>query len=551
MFKVVCVVDKEGTALDRLAKGVAKYHDNIEYHVLAIHPKRPEEEQLRAFFEVALTADVIDWQYCRTSEMMLNKYSDMLSSQRHILTHNNPYSIHESDWNEYHMVVGNNKEIYDALGKVTESQVEYVPLAVDTDFWTFNPDYHFGGIADSWKRATDLAYKPSVIMVANRIESKKGILPVAKACQKLGIKMILVGSISDGDYFREVMNTGVIHFHEKVTNEQLRDLYYEASLHVCNSVDNFESGTMPILEAMLCGTPVLTRKVGHVPELNTNENMVIHYGSPDDVEKIAELIDKTIRDKKRLMEMRDKAWQTAKARSFERRAYLYQKLYREVMHPLQTQAVSVVVPVYDKPELYLKTLNAIANQTYKNIELIVVDDMNYTTRKELRLEGNREIVAAFAQYVNFPVRYIYTAGVLDDYGLARARNTGTIEATGDVMIYCDQRMVMKEDAIEQFLAAMKPKYWLYGNKGGKKDFVENFSAAYRTDVINAGMFCERMDVYGGMSQELRYRLRNQGLQTEYVEKAEATAVGKSGNRSRKRADIIRMKNRLFKMGLEA
>ena len=48
MLKVLCVVDKEGTALDRLAKGVAKYHENIDYNVVSVHPKRPDGACLAA-----------------------------------------------------------------------------------------------------------------------------------------------------------------------------------------------------------------------------------------------------------------------------------------------------------------------------------------------------------------------------------------------------------------------------------------------------------------------------------------------------------------------
>ena len=38
MLKILCIVDKEGTALDRLAQVWQKYHDNLEYKVLAVTP---------------------------------------------------------------------------------------------------------------------------------------------------------------------------------------------------------------------------------------------------------------------------------------------------------------------------------------------------------------------------------------------------------------------------------------------------------------------------------------------------------------------------------
>lgn len=519
MLKIVCIVDKENTAIDRLAKGNGKYHSNLEYVVLDVHPKRPDAKQLERFEAEAIDADIIDWQYFRTAEMLREKY-DWLKDKKQILTHHNPYSIRESDWNGYDMVIANNETIYKELGSITEKPVEYIPNCIDTDFWLYN---------QNWEPSKN------VIMVANRIESKKGVLEVAKACHELDFNFILVGSVSDTNYFYEVMQTGA-EYHEQITDEELRKLYYKSGFHVCNSIDNFESGTNPILEAMLCGVPVISRKIGHVPDLFNGSNLMINESTPDDVESIKTCLLELYSDKKRMSEMRDSAWSTAKNRSFERRAYLYQKMYRRVLY--DSLPVSVVVPVYDKPEVMRECFTAIANQTYRNIELIVADD---------NPKSNKETVDNFARFVDIPVRYIPTSLFYDDYGLARARNMATIEATGEVMVYCDQRMKMEPDAIEVFLKYLKPKHWLYGNKGGKKEFVENFSCINRSDVINAGMFCERMNMYGGMSQETRTRVRAQGIQTEYVEKAKATPIGKSSNRNRKRSEIIRMKNRLFKM----
>jgi glycosyltransferase involved in cell wall biosynthesis len=526
MLKVVCIVDKERTALDRLAQGVAKYHSNLDYKVLAVHPKRPDPEQLEAFEREASTADVIDWQYFRTAELLRSKY-DFLKNKKQILTHNNPYSIEEQDWNGYDMIVANNQYIYKRLGAITTAPLEQIPITVDTDFWLFNSD------------PLEMN-KKAVIMVANRIESKKGILPVAIAAADAGLKFILVGAVSDQQYLYDIMQTGNVEFHEQISDEELRKLYYKSTIHVCNSIDNFESGTMPILEAMLCGVPVITRNVGHVPDLNNGENMVINDHDSEDVGHLTDLISQLASDRKKLEDIRQAAWNTAKTKNFERRAYQYQKLYRSVLHPDQTP-VSIIVPIYDKPEIIRNNLNAIASQTYKNIEVIVADD---------NPQSNEQYVADFAQFVSFPVRYINTAMLDDDYGLARARNEAAIEATGDILVFCDQRMIIAKDAVELFVGYMKPKHWLYGNKGAKKEFIENFSAVYRKEFIVSGMFNERINRYGGMSQEIRSRIRKQGFQIEFIDKAVATPAGKSSNKNRKRSDIIKMKNRLYKMELE-
>jgi glycosyltransferase involved in cell wall biosynthesis len=530
-LKVVAVTDKVGSAIDRIARGMAKYHTNIDYVVCDVHPKRPDPEQLHRFEVEAANADIIDVQYFRTGALLLNRYP-WLATKKRILTHHNPYSLEDGNWDDYDLVVGNNKDIYERLGKVTTAPIEYVGNTVETDFWTFNSEW-----------------QPSnrVIMVSARIEAKKGILPIAIACGDAGLHLDLVGSVSDPQYLYDVMQTGAVTFHEKISDEELLALYHRAGIYAFNSVDNYESSGQPLLEAMLTGVPVLARRIGIVPELYNGENMVIHEGDPEDVIGLTNLLTDMINDKKKLVEMHDRGWDSAKTRSNERRAYLYQKLFRRVLSSEPT--VSVVVPVYGRADITRKCLDAIAKQTYKNIELIVADDGLSTE--------NSQAVHDFARFVNFPVRYMQTAHFLvdhatesvgKDYGLARARNAATIEATGSIMVYVDQRMVLDADCIEEFVKHMKPRYWLFGEKGARKrEFIENVSAVYRRDVIIAGMFSERCDRYGSLSQETRQRIRYQGLKTEYVETAKATPTGKSSNRTRKRQEIIGAKNMLFKM----
>lgn len=523
MLRVVCVVDKKGTALDRLARGVIPYHQNIDYHVVDVHPKRPSMDQLREFEQLARTADVIDYQYFRTAEMLRGQL-EWLKDIPSVLTHNNPYSITESDWNSYQVNVGNNQEIYNNLQQITTTRVEKIPIVVDPLFWKFNEDYNFD------------AANRSVIMVANRIESKKGILPVAKACKELGVKMRLVGAISDPNYWREIMDTGVVEFGQEITDEQLRELYYKSSIHVCNSVDGFESGTMPILEAIFCGVPVLTRSIGHVPDIKSEDNLVLQDSHPDDVDRLVELLGGMFVDKKRLMDMRHEAWLSIKDRNFERRAYTYQRLYRTLF---KGQPVSVIVPVAGKPEVTSKCVNAILNQTHKNIEVIVCDDGE---------ESQKESVDILSKTSSVPFRYIRLSG--QGYNLAKARNLGAIEATSDVLIFCDQRMIMETNAIEKFLENLSDKTWLYGNKGGKKDFVENLSCIDRNEFMTMGMFNERCDKYGALSQECRSRARRQGFELKYIELARATPHGKSSNKWRKKQEVMASKNMLWKCGLQ-
>lgn len=52
-------------------------------------------------------------------------------------------------------------------------------------------------------------------------------------------------------------------------------------------------------------------------------------------------------------------------------------------------SVSVIIPTYERPKYIKRTLNSVFNQTYKNMEVIIVDD-NQPSSKE-RKETEQEI----------------------------------------------------------------------------------------------------------------------------------------------------------------
>ena len=66
------------------------------------------------------------------------------------------------------------------------------------------------------------------------------------------------------------------------------------------------------------------------------------------------------------------------------------------MYPL----VSVIIPTYSRPTYLRRCLESVLNQTYKNIEIFVVDDNNPET--EARIETEK----IMNEYVNRKKCYI-------------------------------------------------------------------------------------------------------------------------------------------------
>ena len=118
----------------------------------------------------------------------------------------------------------------------------------------------------------------------------------------------------------------------------------------------------------------------------------------------------------------------------------------------------------------------------------------------------------------------------------------------------DSRLCPDSEAIKNFADNLENSYnaktkdWFFGEKGaGKKSFVENFSAVLRKDFIIFGMMPERINQYGGMSQELRSRWTLQGGAVIYVPEAQAYQLIGSKTTLDRRNSIINMKFKLFKM----
>lgn len=313
-MKVLQIVPAPNTAITTLAKHILTNNKKkCEIKILSFHPKKPgqnEKNDLQSFWN---WADLIDVQYWKSGAKIREMYPSLWKTKPKLLTHHNPYNLHEEKWEDYRKVCVVNKHQNKELpGSI------WVPLCIDLEFFSFNPNY-----------TKDF----SVNMSVARIEGKKGCLEVAKACNELGVKFNLVGRVSDGGYIERVKAAGGKHlnFKNDVSDDDVKKSYYDSAVHICHSVDNFESGTLPILEAMACGTPVLTRSIGHVPDIYNGSNLFINPGAQDDVETLKKKLIE-LRDSYELrLGMRQAARDSIKHRCSKWRSEEYFRIYKECL----------------------------------------------------------------------------------------------------------------------------------------------------------------------------------------------------------------------------
>src|SRR4051812_17019821 len=91
------------------------------------------------------------------------------------------------------------------------------------------------------------------------------------------------------------------------------------------------------------------------------------------------------------------------------------------MNPTQAPSVSIIIPAYNSERYLRASLQSVLEQTYRDYEVIVVDD------------GSTDGTKAAVLGVEGSIRYIYQS----NQGPSAARNTGIAAARGDFICFLD------------------------------------------------------------------------------------------------------------------
>lgn len=104
--------------------------------------------------------------------------------------------------------------------------------------------------------------------------------------------------------------------------------------------------------------------------------------------------------------------------------------------------VSVIVPVYNVYPYLHEAIDSVINQTYTNLEIILIDDGS--------TDGSGEICDEYAER-DSRIRVIHQ----DNKGLSAARNIGLENMTGEVLAFLDPDDAFQYSFIEKTLAALQ------------------------------------------------------------------------------------------------
>ncbi len=195
--------------------------------------------------------------------------------------------------------------------------------------------------------------------------------------------------------------------------------------------------------------------------------------------------------------------------------------------------VSVCITTYNRKDHLKLTLKSVLDQTYKNIEIIIVDDCSN--------DGTKFLVENEILKLDPRIKYIRHK---ENSGLAFARNTAIFNAKGKYFTFCDDDDLLMPNYIEEFLnvALMYNNDWCFCCNGKYKNFLgtnietsfqyegelksfikEGFTPPVASQFYNLQSlkkingYCQ--DIKSGVDHDLWIRLAKTGIKIKYISKS--------------------------------
>ena len=142
--------------------------------------------------------------------------------------------------------------------------------------------------------------------------------------------------------------------------------------------------------------------------------------------------------------------------------------------------ISIIIPVYNVEQYLEQCLDSILRQTYKNYEIILVDD------------GSSDNSGVICDKFAFKYSFIHVIHKTNG-GLSSARNAGLDVATGSYVLFVDSDDYIGENAISQIISTV-------GQHDIDVVFLEAFKVFNNTDAVPMGDGI-RADELNGKSKE--------------------------------------------------
>lgn len=221
------------------------------------------------------------------------------------------------------------RDIIRLLG-IEEGRVDVVPCGVGEDFLPVESQE----VLDDFRRRRSLPER--MILFVGTLEPRKNLATLLKAYALLGKKAqpprLIIGGARGWQHehvFSVVEELGLneaVIFPGYIPREELPLWYNAADLFIYPSL--YEGFGLPLLEAMACGTPVITSNISSLPEVVDGAGILVDPGS---VEDMAEAMRQVLSDSSLRTEMRRKGSARAREFSWRKTAERTVEVYEQAM----------------------------------------------------------------------------------------------------------------------------------------------------------------------------------------------------------------------------
>lgn len=291
---------------------------------------------------------------------------------------------------------------------------------------------------------------------------------IARKITNRDIQLLLIG---EGTIYEELKVNGTPDYvHLLGFKDTPCDYYAISDLALLTSYYKSESAPLTIIEALLSHTPIVASNVGDVRQMLSLERELAgdifdlnDWKVP--VEIVGEKIANLVMDSNKYDRVKATAINKAKEFSIENVADRYLDVFRKKVVDLEQERtqicfdaindsnlllsnaergrnsikVSVIVPNYNHGKYLRQRLECIYNQTYKNIEVILMDDCSS--------DNSRAILSEYAQKYSDITKVLFNE--VNSGGVFHQWMKGIKNATGDICWiaesddYCDLNFIEK------------------------------------------------------------------------------------------------------------
>ncbi|MBI4426447.1 MAG: glycosyltransferase [Candidatus Kerfeldbacteria bacterium] len=293
-----------------------------------------------------------------------------------------------------------------------------------------------------------------ILLTVGRLIKRKGHARIIRALPTIlasvpELRYLIVGDGPERPLLerlvRECSLQDVVQFLGAIPNDQRILAYRLADAFIMLPVtSNVEAEGFGIvyLEALSAGVPIIATRSGGVNDIIRHEVNGLALDEQADASAISQAITRLLTDQALARRLGQQGRQLiANHFSIRQQVKVFEAMLEQPpTKPSQPPTVSVVIPTYNSAITLPRTLHSLAVQTWKDLEVLVVDDGS---------ADHPDVVGR-----RFPsVRYVSQPHA----GAAAARNHGFRESRGSLVLFCDADVTLHPRMIERMVTTLSLK----------------------------------------------------------------------------------------------